>query len=601
MLQLGLTTAVLVLGAAAPPEAVLPASLDIEPIRALAVQHDGRWPPLDTVARDVVESVTGEQSPGGHDPVLLLLAWIFDPGTWQRQPLISIRNAELRAELELPAEQTAFSYAELVGHAPLRRIVSRVAQRSADVKLNPLEAEAGEIQRRLITLLEVFSGRTIKAIPDPQNPDGAWRPIVTGARHSAGDTDAVTAAWAALDEAFSSDDAPAFAEASRRLITALAELPAAYRPAPERIATELRYNRHRPFRAAWLAMAAGVVIALAALLLRAPQVASVVAFVGMALGFAALSYGLWLRWQIADRIPAANMFESLLFLGWGAGAFAIVSLIFLRDRFVPLTASVMGAAALILADQLPLDRFVRPIVPVLRDTIWMSIHVPVIMSSYAVLAVAVLIAHVQLLLMALLPTRRDLARRIDGLHYWYALIGSFLLLAGIITGSMWGASSWGRYWGWDPKEVWSLVAFLGYMAILHVRVNHERTPPWAYAVAALLGSGVAIAVVPHMLPFTSTKVYALAAAGVAGIIFVLARGPFATALKSILAFWLIIMTYVGVNYVLGTGLHSYGFGTGAVARHMFIVGYVDLGLIGLCAAVYQMRTLPDSHAPASTG
>jgi ABC-type transport system involved in cytochrome c biogenesis permease subunit len=317
----------------------------------------------------------------------------------------------------------------------------------------------------------------------------------------------------------------------------------------------------------------------------------------MAAGFAVLTYGLWLRWQIAGRIPAANMFESLLFLSWGAGAFAVVSLMVLRDRFVPLTASVMGAAALILADQLPLDHFVRPIMPVLLDTIWMSIHVPIIMISYAVLAVAVLIAHVQLFLMALLPSRRDLAHRIDELHYWYALIGSLLLLAGITTGSMWGASSWGRYWGWDPKEVWSLVAFLGYMTILHVRVNHERTPAWAYAVAALLGIAVTVAVVPNLTPLTSMKICALAAAGFAGLMFVLARGPFTTALKSTLAFWLIIMTYVGVNYVLGTGKHSYGFGTGAVVRYMFIVGGIDLGLIALCAVVYRLRTLPNLRAP----
>jgi ABC-type transport system involved in cytochrome c biogenesis permease subunit len=326
----------------------------------------------------------------------------------------------------------------------------------------------------------------------------------------------------------------------------------------------------------------------------------VVAFIGMAVGFVVLTYGLWLRWQIAGRIPAANMFESLLFLSWGAGAFAIVSLIVLRDRFVPLTASVMGATALILADRLPIDQFVRPIVPVLLDTIWMSIHVPIIMVSYAVLSVAVLIAHAQLVLMALRPGRRDLAERIDWLHYWYAFIGSFLLLAGIITGSMWGASSWGRYWGWDPKEVWSLVAFLGYMVILHVRVNHERTPGWAYGVAAVLGVGVAVAVVPHLLPLTSVKLGALAATAFAALVFVLGRGPFAAALKSTLAFWLIIMTYVGVNYVLGIGLHSYGFGTGAVARKMFIVGGIDLGLIGLCAVVYLARRPPQRPAAIST-
>jgi len=70
---------------------------------------------------------------------------------------------------------------------------------------------------------------------------------------------------------------------------------------------------------------------------------------------------------------------------------------------------------------------------------------------------------------------------------------------------------------------------------------------------------------------------------------VLARGQFATAAKSIICFWLIVMTYVGVNYVLGIGLHSYGFGTGAVARYMFLLGGIDLGFVALCALVLLAR------------
>ena len=228
----------------------------------------------------------------------------------------------------------------------------------------------------------------------------------------------------------------------------------------------------------------------------------------------------------------------------------------------------------------------------LLDTIWMSIHVPIIMVSYAVLAVAVLIAHGQLLAMAAAPRRRDVAIAIDTLHYWYVLVGSLLLLAGIVTGSMWAASSWGRYWGWDPKEVWSLVAFLGYLAILHVNADHERTAPWAYAVAALFGIALFGLVAPMLGPLTPVNILALGSTAVAAVVFVVARGPFATAMKSILAFWLIIMTYVGVNYVLGTGLHSYAFGTGAVVWWMFLIGGVDLALVALCALIYLARREP---------
>jgi ABC-type transport system involved in cytochrome c biogenesis permease subunit len=222
--------------------------------------------------------------------------------------------------------------------------------------------------------------------------------------------------------------------------------------------------------------------------------------------------------------------------------------------------------------------------------------VPVIMVSYSVLALAALIAHVQLIVAAAAPTRRSAIAAIDSLHYWYVHVGCILLGAGIVTGSMWAASSWGRYWGWDPKEVWSLVAFLAYLAILHRRVDREPTAGWVYAVGILLAAAVMMIVVSRLAPKSALGIGALGAAAALVFLCGFARGPFWMALKSVLAFWLIVMTYVGVNYVLGIGLHSYAFGTGAVAHYMFLVGGIDLALIALCAGVY-LASLARSAAP----
>ena len=594
LIRVSLLLAALSFAAMPVSAAELPNSLDLSVPRALTVQHDGRWPPLDTLARDMVESVTGDMFYQGHDPVLLLLAWTFDAQSWADTPLISVRNAELRAELQLSDTKTVFSQRELIGHAHLRRLIDDLMHIESGRKLNPLEAKVSDINEKMIRLQEVFEGRVIRLLPDAQDFISAWRPIKLPA-DDAEDADLVSKAWAMLREAFRADDASAFTAASQRLADLLRALPSAHQSDPKLIATELRYNRFQPFRMAWIIMAIGALLSLGALFVRRKWF-DALAITVMIAGFAILTYGLSLRWQIAGRIPAANMFESLLFLSWGMGAFAIVAMFVQRQRIVPLTASAMGAVALILADCLPLDHYVRPIVPVLMDTIWMSIHVPIIMVSYSVLALAVVIAHVQLVIMALVPTRRDLVNMIDLMHYWYVHVGALLLLVGIITGSMWAASSWGRYWGWDPKEVWSLVAFLGYMAILHVRISHERTTWWMYLLAAIFGLVLFALVVPKLAPLTGLKLSALAAVGVAMAIFVLARGQFATAFKSILAFWLIIMTYVGVNYVLGTGLHSYGFGTGAIVRNMFIIGSIDLALIVAVSAIYLFRR-PRGTAP----
>jgi len=587
-MRTSLVIAVLLLAAAPLATAAdIPRNLDLEGVRALVVQHDGRWPPLDTLARDLVHEVTGTEYFAGADPVAVLLAWTFDPDTWRKEPLIRIANAELRRELELPAARKVFSVEELLNHPPLRIEMSKLAS-IGDRKMNPLESKVNDIQGKLGQAEEIFRGESIRLLPDPQDPQGAWQPVGSGAGSRSGSGAAVIGAWRELREAFLAGNAEGFSAASTKLAGALAALPAAYRPAPERIAVELRYNATRPFRLGWRLMALGAVLAAGALFVRRTWF-DFVAVLGMLAGFVVLTFGLSERWKIAGTIPATNMFESLLFLSWGMGAFAIVSLLFVRHRLVTLTAAGMGALALFLADMLPLDHFVRPIAPVLLDTYWMSIHVPIIMVSYSVLALAVLVAHILLVVKAVVPTAARLSEKLDSMHVWYVHVGSILLLIGIVTGSMWAASSWGRYWGWDPKEVWSLVALLGYLTILHVRVDKEKVPSWIYGVGAILAVAVFWIVIPNLAPLTPLKIAALAASAVAMVFFVTVRGMVATAMKSVVAFWLVIMTYVGVNFILGIGLHSYGFGTGAVARYMLLLGTVDLAFVVACGLVYLVR------------
>jgi ABC-type transport system involved in cytochrome c biogenesis permease subunit len=162
------------------------------------------------------------------------------------------------------------------------------------------------------------------------------------------------------------------------------------------------------------------------------------------------------------------------------------------------------------------------------------------MLSYAVLAQAVILAHIQVGLLAFGRPNKPLSTKLDWQIYWCLLAGSLLLLAGILTGSMWANSSWGRYWGWDPKEVWSLAAFMGYMALLHAR--HMR--------------------------WTST---------------------FGTAAWSIAAIWLVVGTYLIVNFVLPFGLHSYAFGSGNIVTWMVVVATVEALYVSAAYLRYGSR------------
>jgi ABC-type transport system involved in cytochrome c biogenesis permease subunit len=215
-----------------------------------------------------------------------------------------------------------------------------------------------------------------------------------------------------------------------------------------------------------------------------------------------------------------------------------------------LNAAVMAALTMALTDLLPIDRFIHPIAPVLAGTPWLAIHVPIIMVGYSVLALGLVVAHMQIGFTIFAPRKVEVIDRMYDLLYWYMFVGSILLLAGILTGSMWAASSWGRYWGWDPKEVWSLVAFLAYMSILHAKVDR-----WI--------------------------------------------GQFGVAAISVAAFQTILMTYLGVNFVLTTGMHSYGMGDSPVVKWMVITLVVEAAFVAWGVVAYRKnRHLLETPADA---
>jgi cytochrome c-type biogenesis protein CcsB len=411
-----------------------------------------------------------------------------------------VKNARLAAQIGLPPGTRWSSFQALARNERLNELMaSAQAAEQQERPLDPLEKAAQKLEGRLLWMQGFFDHERLRVLPAAKAGE-AW--TTPSSLHSVADLRAVADSGAS-----------------------------AGRLAPERMAVELLYNRARPTRIAWWLLALSLLLSVGAMLLdrRALDLAAGALLVA---GFSVMSWGIWLRWQVAGRIPASNMYESLLFLGWGVGAFAVVATLLFRSRIVVLNAAAGAALTMALTDLLPIDRFVHPMPPVLSGTYWLAIHVPIIMVGYAVLALGMVVAHMQIGVEAFAPARRSVALKMADLQYYYIHVGSILLVAGILTGSMWAASSWGRYWGWDPKEVWSLVAFLAYMAILHARA--ER----------LIGN-------------------------------------FGVAAWSIAAFQTILMTYLGVNFVLAAGLHSYGFGDSSVLWAMVATAVVEAAFVGI--------------------
>lgn len=473
------------------------AAPDWEALRRLPVQHDGRTMPFDTLAREAVWKVTGDRSWNGADPVETVAFWIADPQAAANAALVEPGGKELRNAAGLGAGKASFL--QLVRNQAVLGLLdqAREAAQHGQPRQGALAA-AEKLEERLVVLQGFLNRETLRPMP-AADPNAQW-----GAPQGLGSVDG---------------------------LVALATGPRlAGWPDKADIEREITYNAVRPTRIAWIVLTLALVLSVLAWS-GTRKALDWLSAGGLVLGFAVMSWGIATRWQVAGRIPASNMYESLLFLAWGVGLFAVIAFAFMRNRLVVLNANAMAALTMALTDLLPIDGFIHPMPPVLSGTPWLAIHVPIIMVGYAVLALGVVIAHMQIGFGIFAPKRTEVISRMSDLLYWYTQVGSILLITGILTGSIWAASSWGRYWGWDPKEVWSLVAWLAYLAILHAR--HDK---WI--------------------------------------------GSFGVAAFSIAAFQTILMTYLGVNFVLTTGMHSYGMGDSPVVTWMIIVALAETGFIG---------------------
>lgn len=240
----------------------------------------------------------------------------------------------------------------------------------------------------------------------------------------------------------------------------------------------------------------------------------------LALGFAFItvileSLILIFRIYISGRAPITNMYETVMFSGYGALVLALVLGHFKKDKtyvYMGLCYNMMTLMMMNFATSM-LSSSISPLVPVLRDNFWLSTHVTMIILSYGALALSWILANTVLLKKRFSTISSEDNRYYNDLMYTCLKYGTVMLGAGILLGGVWADYSWGRFWGWDPKETWSLIAFCLYMAILHGKYTSWISPKL-------------------FVPLVAS------------------------------AFMSIMMAWFGVNYILASGLHSYGFSAG---------------------------------------
>ena len=521
-------------------------SSPIAPLRDLAVQLDGRKKPLDTVARETVALIHGRtsyQTANGEklDYLDTYLSMWLNNRNWNEEPLVLLSYRPLKERVGLDLERKYFSFSELI-RSDLATLIQNVHQKAAGIDLDRDEREALTVEDRLALVVETVGNDRLPLVPHPIDKKGAWVGITEANKYY--DLDLlmpIADTYDSLRQTYKDrpEDRASLGAIGDKLHTQLVALSPNVYPETATLIREVRFYALHPFAKAWMLYGLGFIVMLGVLLFKSFDFyETAIAIFGS--GLAIHGYGFWERMQIAGRPPVTNMYESVIWVGFGIAAIALLFEGIYRAKYYLLAAAPLAVVCLVLADSLPavLDPTIKPLVPVLRDNFWLSIHVPTITLSYASFALALGLGHIILGHYLFAPQATARIRSLSKWNYGVIQVGVLLLTTGIILGGIWAHFAWGRFWGWDTKETWALIALMCYVVPLHGRL-----------VGWLADFGLAV--------------------------------------TSVVAFNAVLMAWYGVNFVLGTGLHSYGFGTGDSMLTVAAMVSFDLLFVLVTAAKYK--------------
>ena len=496
---------------------------------SLPVQEDGRIKPLITLARESLQLVHGKSRYQGQEALAVFTTWILVPKVWEDKEIIKMDHPGLKQMFGFDKDRKYFSPGEINKHSHLSVLFSDLAVRvQRKEKLNAYYQAASRLKAQLVTFYGFSRGGLHVFPPEKGSEENTWRNL--------GDLDpAISEKFFKAMSAYSTQfvDGLDKEKGALELKQALRDFTQEARkkgqgyPEAGDMDLEVHYQKLDPFFWTWVIyLLASVFYALSFLVM--PNLMGPLGSLALITGFLFHTYGFIIRCLIAGRPPVSNMYESVVWVGWGIVFFAGLFFFLKKHRFIVLAGALVSTFCMMVADFAPviLDDRLQPLEPVLRSNLWLTIHVMTITLSYAAFFLALGVADYGLFLRvrgASSSRIGDLART----SYHLIQVGVVLLAAGTILGGVWADYSWGRFWGWDPKETWALIALMGYVALLHARLVG-----WVKDFGMLAGA--------------------------------------------VLAFSLVLMAWYGVNFVLGAGLHSYGFGAGGLE---YVTGFVVLHFI----------------------
>jgi len=563
---------------------------------------NGRIKPLDTVARNSLLIIHGRQTLRAESgQTLSAITWLTElmmkPEQADQQKIFVIRNPETLAALGWNSDAGKyFSFRQLFLHledieqqaglaqkadaqlrSPFQRDIIKLYERVTlyhrlknslqisgtedfqneieellkTVRPSPIPMDSGissDALQRYAFLAETSYFFPIPPVP-PESDPHQWRKMGESILSfvTAGNLHPAVQAYAAMATAFAADDAGAFNATVANYGGWLREHFAAR---VRKADVESVFNSLQPFYSAMVIYVLVFILACASWLVW-PQILGRHALSLLIVAFIVHSAGLGIRMYLEGRPPVTNLYSSAVFIGWGSVFLGIVLERFYRNGIGSATAAMIGFITLLIAHHLSMDGDTMEMMRAVLDTNgWLATHVVCVTLGYASTFLAGFLALTYILRGSLTSslnqeTARSLARMVYGI-VCFATLFSFI---GTILGGIWADQSWGRFWGWDPKENGALLIVLWNAIILHAR--------WG-------------GLVKHR-----------------GLMVMAVFGNIVTS-------W----SWFGVN-MLGIGLHSYGFMDSAFP---WLIGFCisQLGLMALGSLPPQLwRSSVELQRPAS--
>ncbi len=484
-------------------------------LKNLPVQNGGRIKPLDTLAGESVRLIYGKTKYKRKDPSILVLTWLLAPKIWSKTEFIQLKNKKLKMALNLEIKKDYFSQEELSKNLAISSLFQNLAiKRKKEVKLNAFDQALSRLESQLLRLSQFQSGDILKVAPTSDK----WLSINEVSKEHKKSFAQILKNVSALLTDESNKELKAKVDKSADEFVSFSIKP--YKGDKvkvfSKIKAEVFYNSFHFFKYSWISYLLALIFIFFFWLWEKKIFR--LAFNGMLfLGFLFHLFGFLTRVYISQRAPVSNMYETVLWVPFGTVIFGYFVGKWNKSLMPFVGSCIVALFCLIISDLAPviLDPSIQPLQAVLRSNFWLLTHVLTITISYSAFFLAFILGDFSLFYHLNKDKYDKEILKVTILIYKSLQIGVLLLAVGTVLGGIWADYSWGRFWGWDPKETWAFIALMGYLALLHSR---------------LIGM----------------------------------VKSFGLAVGAVISFNLVIMAWYGVNFWLGAGLHSYGFGSGGV-------------------------------------